>query len=791
VSLKRLGLLLLGPLFLGAGLRFTHAWSCFHSRTPHALPQWAYYETGLGLLSYKTYTPDIVNLQPKAWRGPLFPAFIALAESLWKHPLPGHVYLAQALLSTSAIPLAFALGCLLVSPLAGFWASLWMALDFGQIASVTSLNVHGFYSLCILALAACLALWAEKPGWKASALCGLCLGASLLCRTAHYLLIGLLPLAAVFWSWDLRQGLRRASLLAFFAALCLAPFLLRDFRQFGRLVWLDTGWGSYNLLTAAMGETGTARVEHALEKAEALEPGFRQSLSGDELEEQVRLRRLALRSILSRPLSYLRGFLERLRLFWEPIWPALLLSLLALVLNPKNRGLQALFLVAASFVGYGVTGMYEEYPVAAMPVLSVLAGCGLASLFPSRPPREPRLAWALPAFAGLFLFFYAALLGFFCEEWRRYGWPSRGEALERACSPPAPRILEFWKQGVVASGGRWSGALSLTNMLLRLPTERLPEVLPGLDLMVRGLSNGLKAQALAQRGQIRMRLKDARAWEDFREALGVDPESFAAHRAAVEYLIRNGEARKALPYARRLKSLSRDKPRSHKAQAESLWANLLAALSLDPKADNELEAALSESPRDFAALKILCERRLSQGRLGEALKLADRLLDLELAPHERAQALAQKAIVRLRLKDKKGGREDFEKALRQDGRVCEQSFGLDRGRMDLIYFNLCLGRFPEDPKLFLDRGVARYLRGESQGALADLQEALRLKPDSLEAGLSLATVLRSQKRRREALEVLAKALARTRGREGEPAFRKALSLRDLLAREISGGTGGS
>jgi len=227
VSLKRLGLLLLGPLFLGAGLRFTHAWSCFHSRTPHALPQWAYYETGLGLLSYKTYTPDIVNLQPKAWRGPLFPAFIALAESLWKHPLPGHVYLAQALLSTSAIPLAFALGCLLVSPLAGFWASLWMALDFGQIASVTSLNVHGFYSLCILALAACLALWAEKPGWKASALCGLCLGASLLCRTAHYLLIGLLPLAAVFWSWDLRQGLRRASLLAFFAALCLAPFLLR------------------------------------------------------------------------------------------------------------------------------------------------------------------------------------------------------------------------------------------------------------------------------------------------------------------------------------------------------------------------------------------------------------------------------------------------------------------------------------------------------------------------------------------------------------------------------------
>ncbi len=199
---RRIALLLaLGLVLTGGIMRFQQAYAYRNVYMPDAMMEEGYYEAAIGLLSYQSFGVGAPDPQPRSWRGPIYPVFIALIESLSPNPNPGRVRLAQAALSSLSILLIFALGYAIYSPAAGLLAASRIALDPGQIDAVTSLNIHGFYSFL---------LWNERPTPKSTALAGDFLGVTLLCRSAHFFLIPLF--AAAMWSWRPFPGRRGLAL---------------------------------------------------------------------------------------------------------------------------------------------------------------------------------------------------------------------------------------------------------------------------------------------------------------------------------------------------------------------------------------------------------------------------------------------------------------------------------------------------------------------------------------------------------------------------------------------------
>lgn len=119
-------------------------------------------------------------------------------------------------------------------------------------------------------------------------------------------------------------------------------------------------------------------------------------------------------------------------------------------------------------------------------------------------------------------------------------------------------------------------------------------------------------------------------------------------------------------------------------------------------------------------------------------------------------------------------------------RTCERTpLRADRARFDPGYFDLCLGRFPEHPKLLADRGVARFMRGEHARAARDIARSYALRP-SLETALSLATVLEAQARPGEALKALEAGLRDGAGKSSEGLASAAKDYRDRLLQRTQG-----
>lgn len=54
-----------------------------------------YYESGVAPGETGLFSSDSEGLEPRAWRGPLYPAFVALVEVPFKSPWPRHVSVAQ------------------------------------------------------------------------------------------------------------------------------------------------------------------------------------------------------------------------------------------------------------------------------------------------------------------------------------------------------------------------------------------------------------------------------------------------------------------------------------------------------------------------------------------------------------------------------------------------------------------------------------------------------------------------------------------------------------------------
>jgi len=436
--MRRLAPLLLILACAGA-LRFLHVRAVYGAFNPYFDRHEEYYESGVALGETGLFSPDADGLEPRAWRGPLYPAFIAAVESVFQEPWPGHVSAAQAVLSIAGILAAAALAFLLGGPFAAVFTAAFLAFDPGQIAAVSSLNIHGFYGWSVLALAAAAVL--DSP-----ALVGLSLASSLLCRSAHALSAPLLALIA----------LKRRSGLAFlfWVALGLLPWTLRNSARIGGFIPLDAGGGSYSLLAASQGGLGAASVEAASDMAELLRPGFT-AAHATQASLETGMRSLAYEEIARSPLSYLRSCLSRLFVFWAPLMPFIFLAALGIFRNKPNDATISVACVAASFSAYAAIGVHPTYELGVAPVMAVLAGRGAASLLAPHPSPD---AWTRLARRTLFVWIgFFVILGAGVGAWSLYD-ATRGR--HSAAAYMGPRVLSVMRHGSVMSGGRWWKSVS-------------------------------------------------------------------------------------------------------------------------------------------------------------------------------------------------------------------------------------------------------------------------------------------------------------------------------------------
>lgn len=528
-SQRRSVLWALALVILSAGImRLAHAWSSYGVFGPYFDPQEEYYESGVALGETGLFSPGADGVETKAWRGPLYPAFIALIDAGFSEPSTGHIAVAQALLSTAAVGAAAALAFLLGGPPAALFTAVFAAFDPAQILAVSSLNIHGFYGLMILALAAIAALASQAPALAASAGVGLSLAGTLLCRSSHLLAVPLLAIHAAR-----RSGIKAAAAVVLWTALGLLPWTIRNYTRIGGFVPLDIGGGSYSLLMASQGHKGVTGISDGLELAESLRPGFRaRHPPGAEAEDAVRV--LAYEEIARRPGRYLANCLRSLLLFWKPLWFLALLAALAFIAGKPDPALIAVGCVAISFSTYAALAIYEHpYELGVAPVLDVLAGCGAAMILARlRSPAEEttldaRLATVarrvLRAWIGFLLVLTAGVQAWALVDASRGGY--------RSPAFTGPRVLSILKNGSLASGGRWWKSVS---------TEEL------------------RAKPLRNEGvRLFMAGRIAAAVEVFQAAVEVSPQGAADRLNLCVALDRLGRAQEALVQCDRAAVLAR------------------------------------------------------------------------------------------------------------------------------------------------------------------------------------------------------------------------------------------
>jgi len=287
-----------------------------------------------------------------------------------------------------------------------------------------------------------------------------------------------------------------------------------------------------------------------------------------------------------------------------------------------------------------------------------------------------------------------------------------------------------------------------------------------------------RADAGRLTAQVELALADSDgAAASLERALSFAPEDAGALRELFSLQLARGRAEEARACADRLIAAVKTAPAGERADAYRRQALARRELKDAAGAERSLRRALEESPEDVETVGLLLAALRDRPREALALVSAHRPSDA----HRRAEWLALRGLARARDKDEAGARADLASAAGLDARAACYSpvFWPDRDRLDLVYFDACLERFPRDPALSLDRGVARFNAGRPDDALADFRKALELKPDYPEASLSLASALTARNRPAEALAALDKAVALA-ARPAGPVFDQLLALRASL-----------
>ena len=583
---------LLAALCAGALLR---GWAYLQVRGAFLYPgdqEEGYYEQGVTLLSRGVFSLGLSDNSPRLWRGPVFPAFAALTEVPFRVPSPGHLRLAQQLLSILGIAFAFWLGSRAAGAAAGLLGAALFALDPGQALTANSLNIHAFYGLALLALAGAAALWAEKPDRRRGLLFGAAFGATMLTRSAHFLALPLVLAIGLPRGDGRRAAARRAAWPLLGLALALAPWTVRNAVQFRRFQPLDSYSGAVNLYAASIGDFGSYEIEDAVRIAEPESPGLTRLYTADRDAVFPILLRLAMRHIRERPLRYAWTTVLRWRDLYGAWWPALLLAAFGVWRRRRGRPALAAAAVGASLAAYGLIGVQEGYSGAARPLLAVLAGWGLAALLETArraPAAEIPGPEPAPARAGALLFaaLFAATFAVAEAAVVREPFIARPAAPGRAVRLPpmnGERVIDLMKM-FTRTSPRSEGALQLAFLLE---------------------GAGRRAEACAA----------------FERAWAVAPGEFAAAVQVADCRAAAGKAKEAEAISRELLARAPERGPADEARASASLARALSARGKRAESSAQWSKVLAAQPETRHALA-LYERLLAQGRREDAMRFAD------------------------------------------------------------------------------------------------------------------------------------------------------------------------
>lgn len=316
---------------------------------------------------------------------------------------------------------------------------------------------------------------------------------------------------------------------------------------------------------------------------------------------------------------------------------------------------------------------------------------------------------------------------------------------------------------------------------LELVHGRPREALAYADRLVEACGDASPAVRAAderQRARIQLTLgDDAAAETSLKSALALDPAGTDAPRLLLRIEQSRGRPREALAYASRLVDASAHAPPAERADAYRERARLRLQLGDEDGARMDFGRALDLSPEDLASLWMIVSGPHERPR--EAMELVK--THRPVAPSLQAPWLVLRGMASAMLDDRVSARGDFDAAVKADSTaVCYGDLAGDRrDQFDPLLFTRCLNAFPASASLYSDRGVARYRSGRTDEAISDFRKAVELKPNFLEARLSLATALAAQGRRAEAADEANRALAMPAERAG-PVYRQLSALRDSL-----------
>jgi len=732
------------PLCLfGGGLRFYWAYAFRNVYAPQSNAFEHYYEIGIAVLSNHAFGVGIPSIGPQIYRGPFFPSFIAGVESLFAVPSPGHIVYAQAILSTLCILVAYAMGRKWVSPMAGCLAAAWMALDLEQVMAISKLNIHGFYGIVLLALAWAIAEWVYRGSRKNAIVLGVLFAGSLLCRSSHYLLPLLLFGASFYWFRRAKRGV--LGILSVFLWLCifLSPLTLRNIIQFNQFVPLGAYQGAWAFLSGTLHDRDKDPHVRSWEIYDSI--AVAEDDSQKQLTKKRELMRVAWRNIINDPMGYMQLCLKRVVQFWKPMVWAVFLGLFALLQYRKNKGIQALGLVALSLCGYGILNLQLVYGLAARPLLAVLAGCGLSALVykaivvpnpKTRNKGDALVMWAPAALLlamGTIYLLMVALLGLEIWDYRAQR-VSLNENLHVQVSPHRTRELVIAKRAIADSNNREKHFLAysivLRNHKLYLPAR---DVL--LEMVRRFPSSGEGAEALVSlfqdMGVRNYELqKKIESIDYFLKALKLEPQHTEALLSLARIYQEEGDLSRALKAAEdaaQSTNLAKNRHLLSVALGSRMWLRYLTG---------DMDAANEDADRLVALI--------------EASKVKGHALEFQWNSFY-VQSLNIKALYSF----SKGATNEGNRFLQQSWRlnpeiICKMK-GYPRERIPVPVFDFCINKQPERAKLYQDRGVANFLLGRIKASEKDFRKAIELKANFAEAHLSLGRLLEDQGKIKEAL----------------------------------------
>ena len=222
--------------------------------------------------------PDSVVVEPTMVRQPAYSFLLAGSFSLFGQERYIYLQVLQVLVDAlAATLLVFWIGRYLFGPTAGAGAALLYAVSPLARIAVYPLP-DAWMSLVALASLACVLKHAATGSVRWLALAGLCLGLGAnLRQEIALLLIPAYGAAAVVASRRLSRGVLVVLVTAGVTAICLAPWMVRNYRQFGtmRSAVVQTGgliWEGIGAYPNRLGAVDSDRALYAHQTAQGYEP---------------------------------------------------------------------------------------------------------------------------------------------------------------------------------------------------------------------------------------------------------------------------------------------------------------------------------------------------------------------------------------------------------------------------------------------------------------------------------------------------------------------------------------